>query len=381
MSVFLCEADSRARTEETQEEADRGRLTRTPPRPPARSRAQPQPQAPARQKTRRNSDSVPFIISPARVAARPTRHSMGDLQESTHGWVNSPVFSGSGRHSPPLSNTRARKVSVFYNQLGHVDEESDDGQEAAEITEDSDYSDLPKTDEEEADYAFPLDAISEENDNSIYENPEEPVRKTDGMKCDDKSSLMTGGNVIDSGCLDPGAGPGGEGRDTSDRVDKSELSDDGGDSFIESPQCPPPVTGDKRKLSLGIILRKLSTGSSVGQQTKERKSSLQEKRLSSAITKLITLPIFERRTLGESYQVNSLSWEFLNKDADDECWERSGDKSKHLDDKKKIDVKMPLEKHPSMDSLYESEFDSSSTMESSVSSSSGMNKKVAPVSN
>ena len=42
---------------------------------------------------------------------------------------------------------------------------------------------------------------------------------------------------------------------------------------------------------------------------------------------------------------------------------------------------MPLEKHPSMDSLYESEFDSSSTMESSVSSSSGMNKKVAPVSN
>ena len=193
---------------------------------------------------------------------------------------------------------------------------------------------------------------------------------------------MTPGSVIDSADQPPpsvwqqaGVGDGGN---SSDRVDKSELSDDGGDSFIE---CPPPVTGDKRKLSLGIILRKLSTGSTVGQQNKERKSSLQEKRLSSAITKLITLPIFERRTLGESYQVNSLSWEFLNKDADDECWERSGDKSKHLDDKKKIDVKMPLEKHPSMDSLYESEFDSSSTMESSVSSSSGMNKKVAPVSN
>jgi len=388
MSVFLCETD-RARGEEAQEEADKGRLTRTPPRPPARSRAQPQPQpqAPARQKTRRNSDSVPFIISPARVAARPSRHSLGDLQDSTQCWVNSPVFSGSGRHSPPLSNTRARKVSVFYNKLGHVDEESDDGQEAAEITEHTDYSDLPKTDEEEADYAFPLDAISEENDNSIYENPEEPVCKTDGMKCDDKSSLMTRGSVIDSGLYPPsdwqqGArSPSGvsDGRNNSDRVDKSELSDDCRDSFIESP--PPPVTGDKRKLSLGIILRKLSTGSTVGQQNKERKSSLQEKRLSSAITKLITLPIFERRTLGESYQVNSLSWEFLNKDADDECWERSGDKSKHLDDKKKIDVKMPLEKHPSMDSLYESEFDSSSTMESSVSSSSGMNKKVAPVSN
>merc|ERR1719220_2697849 len=255
MSVFLCEADSRARTEETQEEADRGRLTRTPPRPPARSRVQPQPQAPARQKTRRNSDSVPFIISPARVATRPSRHSLGDLQDSTHSWVNSPVFSGSGRHSPPLSNTRARKVSVFYNKLGHVDEESDDGQEAAEVPEDSDYSDLPKTDEEEADYAFPLDAISEENDNSIYENPEEPVRKTDGMKCDDKSSLMTPGSVIDSGPLHPPSdwqrrarSPGGvsDGRNTTDPVDKSELSDDCGDSFIE---CPPPVTGDKRKLS------------------------------------------------------------------------------------------------------------------------------------
>merc|ERR1711902_368039 len=105
-------------------------------------------------------------------------------------------------------------------------------------------------------------------------------------------------------------------------------SDDGGDSFIE---CPPPATGDKRKLSLGIILRKLSTGSAVSQQGKERKSSLQEKRLSSAITKLITLPIFERRTLGESYQVNSLSWEFLNKDADDECWERSTSAPSHPD--------------------------------------------------
>ena len=48
---------------------------------------------------------------------------------------------------------RARKVSVFYNKLGHVDEESDDGQEAADVTERTDYSDLqPKTDDEEADY-------------------------------------------------------------------------------------------------------------------------------------------------------------------------------------------------------------------------------------
>ena len=271
---------------------------------------------------------------------------------------------------------RARKVSVFYNKLGHVDEESDEAPDnnnnnnRGKSQESQDYADLPEENEEDADYAFPLDAISEENDNSVYENPEE-VQSGEGMKCDDGSSLMTGGNVIDSGST-----PRRE-QNISDCVDKSEQNDDDGDSFISSP----PATGDKRKLSLGIILRKLSTGSAVSQQGKERKSSLQEKRLSSAITKLITLPIFERRTLGESYQVNSLSWEFLNKDADDECWERSADKSKHLDDKKKIDVKMPLEKQPSMDSLYESEFDSSSTMESSVSSSSGVNKKVAPLSN
>merc|ERR1719310_198896 len=89
-----------------------------------------------------------------------------------------------------------------------------------------------RTDEEEADYAFPLDAISEENDNSIYENPEEPVRKTDGMKCDDKSSLMTPGSVMDGGLNPP---PDWQQQNNSDGVDKSELSDDGGDSFIDSP--------------------------------------------------------------------------------------------------------------------------------------------------
>lgn len=266
---------------------------------------------------------------------------------------------------------RARKVSVFYNKLGHVDEETDEAQDSNNNvpSQEEDYAALPQENEEDGDYACPLDAISEENDNSVYENPEEPRQPlTDGTKCDDKSSLMTGGNVID--CVSSRE------PNISDRVDKWEHHDEQRDSFIS----PPLATGDKRKLSLGVILRKLSTGNNVS-QNKERKSSLQEKRLSSAITKLITLPLFERRTLGESYQVNSLSWEFLNKDADDECWERSADKSKHLDDKNKIDVKMPLEKHPSMDSLYESEFDSSSTMESSVSSSSRMNKKVAPVSN
>ena len=64
---------------------------------------------------------------------------------------------------------RSRKVSVFYNKLGHVSEagEEDTREEVEECS-----SDLTSTDEEEADYAFPLDAVTEENsEHSIYENP------------------------------------------------------------------------------------------------------------------------------------------------------------------------------------------------------------------
>ena len=90
-------------------------VLRTPPRPPNRSRStsQPQPQPPARHKTRRNSDSVPFIISPARVArpARPARHSLADLysprSQEQGVWVTSPVFNlNGGRDSPPMLSTR-----------------------------------------------------------------------------------------------------------------------------------------------------------------------------------------------------------------------------------------------------------------------------------
>jgi len=145
-----------------------------------------------------------------------------------------------------------------------------------------------------------------------------------------------------------------------------------------SPQLQRSPHGDRRKLSLGVILRKLSTGSQPG---RERKTSLQERRLSSALSKLIT-PIFERRTLGErSYQVNSLSWEFLNKDAEEEFLEGQvirtvgqgekciitmdkGEEIRDKEDKEDMDKVTLTMKHPSTDSLYESEFDSSSTLES-----------------
>jgi len=344
------------------DERDKGRLTRTPPRPPNRSRStsQPQPQPPARHKTRRNSDSVPFIISPARVArpARPARHSLADLynprSQEKGAWVTSPVFNlNGGMNSPPMSSTRARKVSVFYNKLGHVEEdaEQEDIKDNDKNNDHKDFSDLPA--DEDEDYAFPLDAIKEEVDQSIYENPAQQPRRIDNGREMIDNTLDSKNEVVPSQISDP--------------VNKPEHDDDYHDSFMETANNNINNNGDKRKLSLGVIFRKLSTGS---QQNNERKLSLQEKRLSTAITKLITLPIFERRTLGESYQVNSSSWEFLNKDTDDECWDKSGDKTKDGPQQKDIKENKYMEKHPSTDSLYESEFDSSSTMESTNSISS-----------
>ena len=240
---------------------------------------------------------------------------------------------------------RSRKVSVFYNKLGHVEEEDNTNIHDNPVThdeEDKDYSDLPVEEEvndEDEDYAFPLDAIKEESDNSIYENPHTV-----------NNDRITDDHVSEAG-------------------DNSEHHDLFSDSFIQSPNNNHHA--DKRKLSLGVIFRKLSSGS---MPIKERKASLQERRLSTALTKLITLPIFERRSVaGESYQVNSLSWEFLNKDEED-------DQSDGVSDKKcqqqlsNVEHKI-VEKHPSTDSLYESEFDSSSTMESTASSTSRLQQQ------
>merc|ERR1712128_330947 len=101
------------------------------------------------------------------------------------------------------------------------------------------------------------------------------------------------------------------------------------------------------------------------------KTSLQERRISSVFAKLITLPTFGKRTFSESYQVDSSSWEFLNRDVEDDCWNKTVNHDKHedVDDKDKhedVDDADKLEftthKHPSQDSLYESEYDSSCTM-------------------
>ena len=63
--------------------------------------------------------------------------------------------------------------------------------------------------------------------------------------------------------------------------------------------------------------------------------------------------------MSESYQVNSSSWEFLNQ----EPQEKVQDKVQEVQEVQEVQGKV-LGKHPSTDSLYESEFESSSTLES-----------------
>ena len=127
---------------------------------------------------------------------------------------------------------RTRKVSVFYNKLGHVDE---DEEHHDNDDEDKDYSDLAADDEDE-DYAFPLDAIKEESV-SLYENPHQPIRDQD-----------------------PSSGPIRSQDDNGDRIQERIV---GTEVSISPPQQRSPTNthlGDRRKLSLGVILRKLSTG-------------------------------------------------------------------------------------------------------------------------
>ena len=63
--------------------------------------------------------------------------------------------------------------------------------------------------------------------------------------------------------------------------------------------------------------------------------------------------------MSESYQVNSSSWEFLNQEPQDKVLE----KVQGVQEVQGVQGKV-LGKHPSTDSLYESEFESSSTLES-----------------
>ena len=129
---------------------------------------------------------------------------------------------------------RTRKVSVFYNKLGHVEEDEELHDDVHDDDVDKDYSDLAE--DEDEDYAFPLDAIKEDEDHaSLYENPHQPIRE------EYQSSRPI--------------------RDQDSDTGNRSLRPEGDNRFDSpSPQLQRSPHGDRRKLSLGVILRKLSTG-------------------------------------------------------------------------------------------------------------------------
>ena len=66
--------------------------------------------------------------------------------------------------------------------------------------------------------------------------------------------------------------------------------------------------------------------------------------------------------MSESYQVNSSSWEFLNQEPQEKVQDKV-EVVQEVQEVQEVQGKV-LGKHPSTDSLYESEFESSSTLES-----------------
>ena len=222
-----------------------------------------------------------------------------------------PVFSG--------SVPRTRKLSVFNDCLEKVQEEQEE------------KDDNHKTKQKQENIYKEADGI-DSNSNSDYAIPADAYH--------DQSDLY---NELISECDEPNNMP--------TKVDH--LKGDGFNIAVNSEQemsyipSTSKLKCDKsRKLSLGVVLRKISTGSM--SSLPQRKHSLPERRFSSILIKVITLPKFVKSFSGESYQVDCDSWEFLNKGENDVCWDEIVTHSKKV---KVIE---------SLDSDYESEFDSSS---------------------
>jgi len=286
------------------------KITGPPPKHPRKtSLGSNTPSPPSKSRRRRSSDCVSFITSPARIS--PTLMQIKPESQVLDGWVNSPVFSG--------SVPRSRKLSVFNDCLEKVQEEQEDKddihdakQKQENIYEETDYVDSYSN----SDYAIPADAYHDLSD--LYNVPI--------FECDKPNDIPANVDHL-----------------KGDRFNITHNSEQG-KPYISSTS---KLKCDKiRKLSLGVILRKISNGSM--SSLPQRKHSLPERRLSSMLTKVITLPKFVKTFSGESYQVDCDSWEFLNKGENDVCWDEI---VTHRKEVKEIE---------SLDSDYESEFDSSS---------------------
>ena len=113
----------------------------------------------------------------------------------------------------------------------------------------------------------------------------------------------------------------------------------------------------KRKLSLGLMIRRLSRGKMTGGERKrsytgvEKRSSRTEDRLSSVIGRLVA----GKKMLGGSHQVDSSSWEFLNISDEDSAFSSPTSTGLRLDGSSVMDRKQ-LFQQCSSESVYGSEY-------------------------
>merc|ERR1719228_758497 len=148
------------------------------------------------------------------------------------------------------------------------------------------------------DYSYPVDALNEYAEENNYEDPIYPIHK---VLVDEKNEA-----------------PGTEVRHSRSNLRDTNIRFNADTEYLHEKQITVVEARNvsRRKFSLGDILRKISAASIQG---KKRKTSLQEGSLGSALSKMITLPICMKRTFDDSYQVDSSSWEFLNRNVEDDC--------------------------------------------------------------
>ena len=147
--------------------------------------------------------------------------------------------------------SRERKWSVFPSSLGHVQEIQDHDL----LDKEAAYEDISiNLHDKDEDYAYPVDAVHEDREHIVYQHPIHPL------------------GTLSRNFINP-----------SERQENSMENDlvSRGKKFNVS----------KRKFSLGVIMRKLSTEQI---PVKERKTSLQEILIKTGLSRFITLPSFAR---------------------------------------------------------------------------------------
>jgi hypothetical protein len=225
---------------------------------------------------------------------------------------------------------RERKQSVYPGSLGqlHVQEIQDHNL----LDKEADYEDISiNLHVKDEDYAYPVDAVHEDREHTVYQHPIHPL------------------GTLSRNFINP-----------------SERQENSMENYLGS--RGKKFNASKRKFSLGVIMRKLSTEQ---MPVKERKTSLQEILVKTGLSRFITLPSFARQSFVNNCQVNSSSWEFLNKDLEENC-KHTNVQTIH---KNEVSMNNPelLSKRISQDSLYLSECRSSFTCDSSSSSSNKTN--------